>query len=74
MKPEWKTCLRVGVSAFALFLCIHYWEPFTSLLALLARAAGPLLEAVLAGLVLALAAAAVLLAWFHRFEDGRADA
>lgn len=43
MKPEWKTCLRVGVSAFALFLCIHYWEPFTSLLALLARAAGPLI-------------------------------
>ena len=39
-----------------------------------ARAAGPLLEAVLAGLVLALAAAAVLLAWFCRFEDGRADA
>lgn len=43
MKPEWKTCLRVGVSAFSLFLCIHYWEPFTSLLALLARAAGPLI-------------------------------
>ena len=43
MKPEWKTCLRVGVSAFALVLCIHYWEPFTSLLALLARAAGPLI-------------------------------
>ena len=39
-----------------------------------ARAAGPFLEAVLAGLVLALAAAAVLLAWFCRFEDGRADA
>lgn len=43
MKPEWKTCLRVGVSAFALFLCVHYWEPFTALLALLARAAGPLI-------------------------------
>lgn len=25
MKPDWKTCLRVGVSAFALFLCVHYW-------------------------------------------------
>ena len=39
-----------------------------------ARAAGPLLTTALAGLVLALAAAAVLLAWFRRFEDGRADA
>lgn len=38
-----------------------------------ARAAGPLLTTALAGLVLALAAAAVLLAWFRRFEDGRAD-
>lgn len=39
-----------------------------------ARAAGPLLTTALAGLVLALAAAAVLIAWFRRFEDGRADA
>ena len=39
-----------------------------------ARAAGPLLTTALAGLVLTLAAAAVLIAWFCRFEDGRADA
>ena len=39
-----------------------------------ARAAGPLLTTALAGLMLTLAAAAVLLAWFCRFEDGRADA
>ena len=39
-----------------------------------ARAAGPLLTTALAGLVLTLAAAAVLLAWFCRFEDGRVDA
>ena len=39
-----------------------------------ARAAGPLLTTALAGLVLTLATAAVLLAWFCRFEDGRADA
>ena len=39
-----------------------------------ARAAGPLLTTALASLVLALAADAVLLAWFCRFEDGRADA
>lgn len=39
-----------------------------------ARAASPLLTTALASLVLTLAAAAVLLAWFCRFEDGRADA
>ena len=39
-----------------------------------ARAAGPLLTTALAGLVLTPATAAVLLAWFCRFEDGRADA
>lgn len=26
MTPSWKTCLRVGVSAFGLFLCVHYWD------------------------------------------------
>lgn len=39
-----------------------------------ARAAGPLLTTALADLVLTLAAAAILLAWFCRFEDGRVDA
>lgn len=39
-----------------------------------ARATAPLLTTALASLVLTLAAAAVLLAWFRRFEDGRADA
>lgn len=39
-----------------------------------ARAAAPLLTTALAGLVLTLAAAAILLTWFCRFEDGRVDA
>ena len=39
-----------------------------------AHAAGPLLTTALASLVLTLAADAVLLAWFCRFEDGRVDA
>ena len=39
-----------------------------------ARAVGPLLTTALASLVLTLAADAVLLAWFCRFEDGRVDA
>lgn len=43
MKIEWKTCLRVGVSAFLLFLCIHYWDTFSNLVTLLVGAAGPLI-------------------------------
>lgn len=43
MKIDWKTCLRVGVSAFALFLCIHYWDEFSSLVSLFVGAAGPLI-------------------------------
>lgn len=39
-----------------------------------ARAAGPLLTTAFASLVLTLATAAVLIAWFCRFEDGRTDA
>lgn len=39
-----------------------------------ARAAGPLLTTALVSLVLTLAADAVLLVWFCRFEDGSVDA
>ena len=43
MKVEWKSCLRVGISLFLLYLGITYWPSFTSLLRLLATAAMPLL-------------------------------
>lgn len=43
MKPDIKTCLRVGLSAFLLFLCIHYWDPFVHFLQLLLSAAAPLI-------------------------------
>lgn len=43
MKPDWKTCLRVGVSIFALFLCIHYWPMAANLLKGMLAAAAPIL-------------------------------
>ncbi len=43
MKLEWKTCLKIGVTAFVLFLCIHYWDAFMKLLGLGIRAAFPLI-------------------------------
>lgn len=42
MKPSWNTCLRVGVSAFLLFLCVHYWDAVARFLALALGAAAPI--------------------------------
>jgi len=43
MKLEWKSCFRLGISLFLLYLAITYWPSFTSLLGLLVAAAMPLL-------------------------------
>ncbi len=43
MKPSWKACLRVGVSVFVLYLCIHYWSTVAGLAVSLLGAAMPLL-------------------------------
>ncbi|MBQ2251891.1 MAG: AI-2E family transporter [Clostridia bacterium] len=37
----WKNCLKVGVSAFLLFLCVHYWSSIAKLLAEAFTAAAP---------------------------------
>lgn len=42
MKTEWKACLRIGVCAFLLYLCIHYWPAAASFLGALLGAALPL--------------------------------
>lgn len=39
---EWKTCLKIGVTAFLLFVAIHYWEPFATLAGALIGASLPL--------------------------------
>lgn len=43
MKIEWKTCFRVVVSAFLLYIAIYHWRDVTGLLALIAGAATPLI-------------------------------
>lgn len=42
MKLTWSTCLKIGVSAFALYLCIHFWPAAVQLLKTLLGAATPL--------------------------------
>lgn len=43
MKPDWKTCLRVGLSAFALYLCVYYWPAVARVLGAVVGAAAPIL-------------------------------
>lgn len=43
MKLEWKTCWKVGLSAFLLYLCIRFWPVASGLLTTLIGAAAPLL-------------------------------
>ena len=43
MKLEWRTCFRVGVSAFLLFIAIYHWRDVIGLLSLLAGAMMPLI-------------------------------
>lgn len=43
MKIDWKTCLRLGVTAAVIFLFVHYWEALVSLLLLVIAAAKPLI-------------------------------
>ncbi len=43
MNLDWKTCFKVGLSIFVLYLCIHFWPTAASLLIKLLSAALPLL-------------------------------
>lgn len=43
MKIGWKTCLKVGVSIFLLYLCIYYWTSVADVTSTLLRAVSPLL-------------------------------
>ena len=40
-KLDWKTCLRVGISVFVLFLCIHYWPNISGFIGKCLTAAAP---------------------------------
>lgn len=43
LKIYWKTCLKIGVSAFLLFLAIHYWPTLTGFVKLAFTACVPLI-------------------------------
>lgn len=43
MKLDWKSCLIVGISAFLLYLGIHYWSSITGFLGVILSAASTLI-------------------------------
>lgn len=43
MKINTKTCIRVGITAFLLYLCIHYWPSVSGFLGAIVGAASPLI-------------------------------
>lgn len=43
MKLEWKTCFKVGISLFLLFIAVTYWKNVAALLSAVIGAAAPLL-------------------------------
>ncbi len=43
MNTEWKSCFRICISIFILFLCVNYWHGFINTLGLLIGAALPLI-------------------------------
>ena len=42
MKIEWKTCAKIAVCVFALFLAIKYWDNFAKFIGLVISASAPL--------------------------------
>lgn len=42
-KPEWRTLLKIGISIFLLYLCIHYWPNVSALIGTVFSAATPLI-------------------------------
>ncbi len=42
MKIDWKTCLKVGISVFIVYLCIHYWTGVSGIIKTLIGASVPL--------------------------------
>ncbi len=43
MKIEWKSCFKIGLSIFLLYLCIHYWEKVAGFASTCLGAAVPLI-------------------------------
>lgn len=43
MKIEWKTCAKIGISLFALYLAVTYWKNISGFIGIVISAASPLI-------------------------------
>ena len=43
MKPEWKVCIRYGITIFLVYLCIYYWDGLIDVFKLILGASTPLI-------------------------------
>lgn len=62
MKLEWKTCLRLGVTAFLFYLAVYYWEMISGFGRMLLGASGTL---ILGGIIAY--AVNILMSFYERF-------
>lgn len=70
---DWKFCLKLGVSAFLLYLAIHYWEPFMGLVRLLLGVATPLLLGCVIAYIINIPMSFYERRLLARWEGGRLD-
>lgn len=68
MKLDWKTCWKIGLSAFLLFLAIRFWPAASGLLTTLVGAASPLIIGCVIAYVVNL-----LMAVYERWYFPRSD-
>lgn len=62
MKLEWKTCIRLGITAFLLYLAIYYWEAISDFAGVVVAAAGALILGIAIAYVLN-----ILMSFYERF-------
>ncbi|MBQ8640528.1 MAG: AI-2E family transporter [Lachnospiraceae bacterium] len=62
MKIEWKTCIRLGVTVFLVYLGIHYWDTIAQFGNVLVSAAGALIMGCVIAYILN-----ILMSFYERF-------
>lgn len=68
MKIEWKSCLRVGIGVFLLYLAIHYWPGLSGFIGSVLSAAVPLLLGCLIAYLIN-----ILMVWYERHYFPKSD-
>ena len=71
MKVGWKSCIRIGVSAFLLYLCIYYWPAVSGIIGMIFQAIGPLVTGLITAYLLNILMTAYERRYFPRRQHKR---